>query len=595
MSSSTAGISVQDLVVVTAQGAAPIVRGVSFSVTPGCILGLVGESGSGKTTAGLALLAYARPGLKIAGGRINIGGVSMLDLPARELTTMRGREITYVPQDPATALHPGLRLRTQLAECLRDPADATTERLHALLRDVGLPNPDRILSAFPHELSGGQQQRIAIAMAFAPNPQAILMDEPTTALDVTTQTRVLQLVRAMARQHRTAVVYVSHDLAVVASLADQVAVLYSGEIVESGSAEQVLGRRLHPYTAALLRAVPDPDHALMLQGLTGHAPDPARRPPGCAFTSRCDLAEEACRLSPPAVVVKEDSHLVRCRRAGETALAAPKLLTRRPAANPQTTPLLTVRHLRAWHGQPVLHDISIDIAPGRCTAIVGESGSGKTTLARCIAGLHSRWDGQINLAGQALAHAAGQRSREHLRRIQYVFQNPYASLNPRQTIGQSLMVAARHLRGPKAVSGTDILAALASVGLPARAAEAYPGQLSGGQRQRAAIARGLICQPDLLVCDEITSALDVSIQATIVELLTHLQQERGLSMIFVAHNIGLVRSLAQNILVLQSGRIVESGPTETVLSAPSSEETARLMRDAPRFNAALHEAPAYLI
>ncbi|MCB8877549.1 ABC transporter ATP-binding protein [Acidisoma silvae] len=587
-----AGIVVEDLQVVTAQGAAPIVRGISFAVTPGSILGLVGESGSGKTTAGLALLAHARPGLKIAAGRVSIGGVSMLNLSARELRTMRGREITYVPQDPATALHPGLRLRTQLAECLRNPADATDERLHRLLEDVGLPDPARILSAFPHELSGGQQQRIAIAMAFAPQPQAILMDEPTTALDVTTQTRVLHLVRAMAQQHRTAIVYVSHDLAVVAALADQVAVMYAGEIVEAGTAAQVLERRLHPYTGALLRAVPDPDQALVLKGLSGHAPDPAHRPPGCAFAARCDLAEDACRLAPPADLVAEPGHVVRCRRMGQTAISRPQAMAQPILSQPQAAPLLTLSGLGAWHGRQVLHDIAIDIAGGRCTAVVGESGSGKTTLARCIAGLHAHWTGDIRLNGAPLRPSAGQRSREQLRRIQYVFQNPYASLNPRQTIGQSLLVAGRHLRGSKAISRSEILAALASVGLPHRAADAFPGQLSGGQRQRAAIARGLICQPDLLVCDEITSALDVSIQATIVELLLRLQQQRGLSMLFVAHNIGLVRSIAQDIIVLQAGRIVESGPTQVVLSAPKAKETARLMQDAPRFAAGLQVAPA---
>ncbi|WP_227308950.1 oligopeptide/dipeptide ABC transporter ATP-binding protein [Acidisoma cellulosilyticum] len=585
----SAGIAVRQLTINTTDGGVPIVRGISFTVAPGSILGLVGESGSGKTTAGLALLGYARSGLKIAGGSVSIGGVSMLDLPERELVAMRGREITYVPQDPATALHPGLRLRTQMAECLRQPSGAREQALHGMLQDVGLPDPARILASYPHELSGGQQQRIAIAMAFAAKPQAIVMDEPTTALDVTTQTRVLQLVRALAQQHRTAVVYVSHDLAVIASLADQVAVMYSGEIVESGTAAQVIGRRLHPYTHALLRAVPDPDRALWLEGLPGQAPDPAQRPPGCVFAPRCGLAEPACTTQSPDPVLAEPDHMVRCFRAGSLHIAAPRLLPAVPRPAQPVSPLLRLTAVQAWHGRKVLHDIALDIAPGRATAIVGESGSGKTTLVRCIAGLHSAWTGEIALAGQPLATKAKARPLEQLRRIQYVFQNPYASLNPRQTIGQSLLVAARHLRRGERISRNETLAVLASVGLPAAVIDALPGQLSGGQRQRAAIARGLICQPELLICDEVTSALDVSIQATVIELLTRLQAERGLTILFVAHNIGLVRSLAQDIVVMQAGQLVESGETQTVLSAPIAAETIRLMRSAPRFGAAAQD------
>ena len=587
------GIAVTDLTVVVRKTGAVIVRGISFAVAPGGILGLVGESGSGKTTAGLAMLAYARSGLRIAGGSVIIGGVSMLDLPDRALARMRGRDVAYVPQDPAVALHPGLRLRTQLAECLRDETGAVEDRLRALLEEVGLPDPARILAAYPHELSGGQQQRVAIAMAFAPRPQAILMDEPTTALDVTTQTHVLRMVKSLAARHRAAIVYVSHDLAVVAALADRVAVMYSGEIVEAGASAQVLREPLHPYTRALIRAVPNPDRAIRLQGLGGYAPEPSHRPPGCVFAPRCPIVEVRCTtLSPPAVDAAP-GHVVRCLRAGTTepamhGAASPfSLPAERQAREQERGPLVRLHAVSAWHDRTILHDVTLDIAAGRCTALVGESGSGKTTLARCIAGLHARWTGDITLDGTALRPAARQRSLEQLQRVQYVFQNPYASLNPRQTIGRSLMIAGRHLRREEAaVSHAEVLAVLASVGLPAATAEALPGQLSGGQRQRAAIARGLICAPDLLICDEVTSALDVSIQATIVELLTRLRESRGLSILFVAHNIGLVRSLAQDVVVMQAGRIVESGPVADVLSAPRAAETMRLMRDAPRFERA---------
>jgi peptide/nickel transport system ATP-binding protein len=586
---SGAGITVKDLTVVAWKSGAVIVRGISFAVAPGGILGLVGESGSGKTTAGLALLAYARSGLRIAGGSVTIGGVSMLDLSDPALSRLRGRHVAYVPQDPAVALHPGLRLRTQLAECLRDPDRSSEEHLRALLEEVGLPDPARILAAYPHELSGGQQQRVAIAMAFAPEPQAILMDEPTTALDVTTQTLVLQMVKTLAARRRTAIVYVSHDLAVVASLADRVAVMYSGEIVESGASTQVLREPRHPYTRALIRAVPNPDRAVRLEGLGGHAPDPLQRPRGCVFAPRCPIVETGCRtLSPPSVDAAP-GHVVRCLRADtmkrETHATAS---TQLPRAVQESRPLVRLESVSAWHDRKILHDVTLGIAAGRCTALVGESGSGKTTLARCIAGLHANWTGGITLDGEALQPAARQRPLEQLRRVQYVFQNPYASLNPRQTIGRSLMIAGRHLRrGAPAVWRAEVIAVLASVGLPATTADALPGHLSGGQRQRAAIARGLICAPDLLICDEVTSALDVSIQATIVELLTRLRETGGLSILFVAHNIGLVRSLAQDVVVMQAGRIVESGPVAAVLSAPKASETMRLMRDAPRFEMAV--------
>jgi peptide/nickel transport system ATP-binding protein len=585
-----AGIEMKNLRVVLTRNDAPIVRNVSLNVEPGSILGLVGESGSGKTTVGLSLLGYARSGLRIAGGAIRIGGVSMLDIRSSELTSMRGREVAYVPQDPAVALHPGLRLRTQLAECLRDPPRLLDMALYTLLEEVGLQDPARILASYPHELSGGQQQRIAIAMAFAPRPQAIVMDEPTTALDVTTQTLVLAMIKTLAARHRTAILYVSHDLSVVDSLAHHVAVMYSGEIVESGGCEQVLRKPLHPYTQALIRAVPDPDRPLLLRGLSGHAPEVSDRPTGCTFAYRCGLAETACTRAPPDEIEAEAGHVVRCIR-----LDASRPQSARAAAMPveavarSQPPLVSIRELDAWHGKQVLHGIGLDIASGRCTALVGESGSGKTTLARCIAGLHPNWSGSVLFDGKPLPKTAYKRPLEMLRRVQYVFQNPYASLNPRQTIGHSLTIAARHLRPESAEAlRSEILDVLAAVGLPPHFADLHPGQLSGGQRQRAAIARGLICRPDLLICDEVTSALDVSIQATIVELLTGLRESRKLSILFVAHNIGLVRSIAQDVAVMQSGAIVESGTVETVLSAPKAPETKRLMRDAPRFTFSTH-------
>jgi peptide/nickel transport system ATP-binding protein len=579
---SAIALEVRDLRVVVAGSAAVVVDEISFDLQPGEILGLVGESGSGKTTVGLALLGHCRRGLSIAGGSVLLAGEDLLRFDEQRLRRIRGRLVCYVPQDPATALNPALRIRTQLAECLEDASEA---RLVELLAEVKLPARAEFLEAYPHQLSGGQQQRVAVAMAFANRPRLIVMDEPTTGLDVTTQAHVLETVRQLCTRHGGATVYVSHDLAVVVSLASRVAVMYAGRIVEMGPTARVLGEPDHPYTRALIRAVPELEAGQRLHGIAGQAPEPGRRPKGCSFAPRCPLALAACGATAPAPVTIAPDHTVRCIRAAERE-PAPSLAAE-PADETKTAPapLLEIADLAAFHGpKQILHGVSLALARRRCLALVGESGSGKTTLARCIAGLHRQLDGAMRFEGTALATGARSRPPALRRRIQYVFQNPYASLNPRRSIGQSIAVAlgeferlsARELRA-------RVAAALASVALPASAAERFPHQLSGGQRQRAAIARALILEPELLICDEVTSALDVSVQAVIVELLARLQRERGLAMLFVTHNLPLVLSVAQEVAVMQDGRIVERGAVEQVLHRPEAAETRRLLEDAPRF------------
>jgi peptide/nickel transport system ATP-binding protein len=582
-------LELRDLRVVVAGSGAEVVDEVAFSLAPGEVLGLVGESGSGKTTVGLAILGHCRRGLAIAGGSVEIAGENLLAVGEDRLRAIRGRLVCYVPQDPATALNPALRVRTQLAECLENDASSSDERLLKLLTEVRLPVAPGFLDAYPHQLSGGQQQRIAVAMAFANRPRVIVMDEPTTGLDVTTQAHVLETVRQLCARHGVAAVYVSHDLAVVASLASRVAVMYAGRIVEMGPTARVLGRPDHPYTRALIRAVPELEGAATLSGIPGQAPEPGRRPKGCSFAPRCALALAACSdASPPPVTVGPD-HSVRCIRA-ETR-EAPRPSGGRPAevAPDNARPLLEVAGLGASHGpKQILQGISFVLAQRRCLALVGESGSGKTTLARCIAGMHRQLSGSMRFRGTDLAVGARRRPSEFRRRIQYIFQNPYASLNPRRSIGQSIAVALaefEQLTGAEANKRVD--AALESVALTAGAGDRLPHQLSGGQRQRAAIARALILEPELLICDEVTSALDVSVQAVIVELLAELQRERGLAMLFVTHNLPLVRSIAQEIAVLQGGRIVEQGAVDHVLEKPRAAETRRLLKDAPRFAASV--------
>lgn len=561
-----------------------VVKDVALTIKPGEIIGLVGESGSGKSTAGLAVLAHARHGLKIAGGHVQVAGMSVLGLSEDEIRDLRRHHVAYVPQDPGTALNPSLTVRTQLAEKLHPSGKVPDEMLFPLLEEVKLPATAEFLSRFPHQMSGGQQQRVGIAMAFAVRPALIVMDEPTTGLDVTTQAHVLETIRRLCIEHNVASIYVTHDLAVVAGIADRVAVMYSGRIVEIGPTKDVLFQSRHPYSRALVQAVPHMHAQSAMVGIAGQAPDPAHRPQGCAFAPRCKLADDRCRTQlPPTTEISAD-HQSQCWKPESVTFTAPARVALDLSAY-DAKPLLTVQGLQAsYSGKTILHNVEFSVARGECTALVGESGSGKTTLSRSLAGLHREWRGKVELAGVPLAPAARKRDTELLRRVQYVFQNPYASLNPRRTIGDSLTLARRQLTDDSAdAARRSTLEVLDRVALPARFADRLPREMSGGQRQRAAIARALVVDPDLMICDEVTSALDVSVQAVIIDLLGELQRDSGLTMLFVTHNLPLVCNMAQKVIVLRAGQIVENGSVEAILQNPSSEETRRLMADAPDF------------
>jgi peptide/nickel transport system ATP-binding protein len=587
-------VAVAGLRVVLAQGGADVVDEVSFDIAPAEVLGLVGESGSGKTTVGLALLGHSRRGTRIAAGAVRVGATEVLSLSERERRQLRGQIISYVPQDPAAALNPALRVGTQLREVLQAHGvgacgQEREERLAEMLREVALPDDPAFIRRYPHELSGGQQQRIALAMAFACRPRLVVLDEPTTGLDVTTQAHVLATVRQLAAAHQVAALYISHDLAVVAALARRVAVMYAGRIVEIGPADRLFAGAAHPYSRRLVAAIPRLAGSRTLTGIPGRAPAPGQRPPGCAFAPRCALAIDACSRAMPALTVAGAGQLVRCLRPAEiSGLPASAGLADGPPALATSGQVLSVEQLSACYGAViVVRDISFGLAPGECLALVGESGSGKTTLARAITGLHRPAAGRVLLNGQLLAGTARHRSAEARRQIQYVFQNPYGSLNPRRTVGQIV-------RQPLEVTGGTtrrqadqrVAAALEQVSLSAAAARRFPDQLSGGERQRVAIARALVCGPAVLICDEVTSALDVSVQAAIVELLARLRAGLGLAILFVTHNLPLVRSIAQHVAVMHHGQIIESGPTETVLQAPSGQYTRRLLTDSPALGAA---------
>ncbi|HEX4657918.1 MAG TPA: ABC transporter ATP-binding protein [Streptosporangiaceae bacterium] len=580
-------LKVTDLEVRLGRSGPDVVSEISFAVRAGEVLGLVGESGSGKTTVALALLGHARRGLRITSGQVLLDGKDLLALSPGDLRAARGARVSYVPHDPSSALNPTLRVGTQVREALRVHAgviDNPSERVVEVMRETYLDATPEMMRRYPHQLSGGQQQRIALAMAFACRPSLIVLDEPTTGLDVSTQRHVLDTVRSMCRSYAVAAVYVSHDLAVVSGLVSDVAVMYAGRIVEIGSTARLFREPVHPYTRGLLEAVPSPERAEVLTGIDGQQPRPGRRGAGCSFASRCGYTIDDCRTEAPEPVVIA-GRSVRCLRAWDIQASRPE----RPAVAacpPATTtaPTLSVRGVSASYGStPVLSDIWLDVPPRACVAVVGESGSGKTTLARCVSGLHSNWTGEIVFQGTPLARGARQRGKDVLQRVQYIFQNPYTSLNPRKTVGQ---IVDQQLDQFLDLSSRDraarVIQVLEDVSLGQDFLSRYPDQLSGGERQRVAIARALVVEPDLLICDEVTSSLDVSVQAIIVELLRRIQQERQLAMIFITHNLALVRSIAQSAVVLCDGAVAESGPVEQVLERPANPYTIRLMEDVPK-------------
>jgi peptide/nickel transport system ATP-binding protein len=589
-----APVHVDNLRIVLAGSRADIVDEIVIDIAPGEVLGLVGESGSGKTTVGMALLGYTRPGGEVTGGEVVIEGTNLAQLRDAQLRKIRGAVVSYVPQDPGTALNPALRIGTQLTEVLESHgglSDSEREaRIGETLEEVALPPDKEFRRRYPHQLSGGQQQRVAIAMAFAARPHVIVCDEPTTGLDVTTQARVLETVKDLCRSHQVAALYVSHDLAVVAELADRVAVMYAGRIVETGTRDQLFSTPRHPYTQRLLRAVPDLAGKRAVVGIPGRAPLPGHRPTGCFFEPRCSLADERCREAFPPVTNLGAGQAVRCYRAADTAgaLAAD---SGAGAAQPAKAGAeeLTVNDLNANYGsKPILFDIEMNVRRNECVALVGESGSGKTTLARCVAGLHRDYSGEVKLKDAVLPPSARQRSADVRRQIQYVFQNPYASLNPRRTVGQTI---ARQLQlffpGSRREVGARVAKCLDRVALSQEAMNRFPDQLSGGERQRVAIARALAAEPTVLVCDEVTSALDVSVQAAIIDLLRDLRQEVGLSILFITHNLALIRTIADRVCVMTGGRIVETGTVTEVFESPSAEYTRQLLANTPSIEAAL--------
>lgn len=587
-----AHVRVTNLSVSLANSNVLVVDKVSFELRHGEVLGLVGESGSGKTTAGLALMGYTRRGLRISGGSVNIGDRDILALSDSELRAVRGRVVAYVPQDPASALDPSMKVGAQLREVFAahpecvEPGRDVAQTIVGLFEAVHLPEAERVLNSYPHQLSGGQQQRVGIGMAFAARPELIIFDEPTTGLDVSTQKHFLETVRQLAAETGVAAVYVSHDLPVIAEIANQTAVMYAGRIVEYGPTRALFDQPQHPYTAGLCGAIPSADKTTELVGIAGQPPRPGRWPDGCAFADRCPAVTDDCRTGVPELLASHH-RLVRCIHPGAVAPPAGAPLRAGYTAAADADVAMRCEGMTARYGErTVLRKVDFVLPAGSCLAVVGESGSGKTTLARCLIGLHDNWSGMVQFNGEQLEPLSTKRSAAQRRAMQYIFQSPYNSLNPRKTVGEILEAPLKLFFDLNASERlARIRDTLFAVSLGPSFLNKFPSQLSGGERQRASLGRALIVNPAVLICDEITSALDVSVQASIVEELRALQHDRNLSLLFITHNLAVVRSIAQQVMVLDGGVIVERGMTETVLGAPAHPYTQQLLADIPAMTA----------
>lgn len=556
-----------------------ILDGVSCSVGAGEVLALVGESGSGKSTLGLAVLGHVRPGLEVTGGSTTIAGTDVWRLPPRRLSQLRGSVVSYVPQDASVSLNPSMRVRALLGELLRIhrsglSAAQRADRCRTALEEVQLPSDREFLARYVHQLSGGQQQRLGIALALVAEPSVIVLDEPTTGLDAITQQAIIDVVVHACRTRAAAALFITHDLEVARAVADRVLVLYSGRLAEHGSSQQLLTAPAHPYTRGLLAAVPHIDRRIQLRGIPGAAPAASDRPRGCAFHPRCPVAIDVCSSVVPQPELLGAGHSAACHvpQSAPMQIREPDAIDDRAASEGG----LAAHDLVVAYGRKqVLHGVSLQVPSGTCLGLVGASGSGKTSLSRALVGLVTPSGGSVSLNGRTLAGSVDDRDTAARQTLQYVFQNPYGSLNPRKTILDILQQPARAFD----IEYSRAIAAewLDQVKLSSRVLDRRPDALSGGERQRVAIARALVPNPEYLICDEVTAPLDVSVQASIVELIRSIMLESGVGILFVTHDLGVIRSLATEVAIIQNGDLVELGSTDTVFDAPSSPYAEQLL------------------
>jgi peptide/nickel transport system ATP-binding protein len=587
-------------------------EGVSLTVEAGECLGIVGESGSGKTMTALSVMQLLPPGGHITGGRVLLDGQVISALDDEAMRHVRGNEIGMIFQDPMTSLNPTMTIGDQIAETVRlhrgADRQAAAARAVEVLGLVGMPRPAERIRAYPHQLSGGMRQRVMIAMALAAEPKLLIADEPTTALDVTIQKQILELIDDLRKRLGMAVILVTHDLGVIAGRADRAVVMYAGRVMEDTSTLRLFGNPRHPYTEALFAALPEKaaDVSGRLYNIPGQPPDLTRPPAGCKFAPRCRYAQDSCRAAEPPLEGGWD-HRYRCffpvgaasDDAGAAAVAAAERVeaSRQRAARAAADggPLVAVQHLvknfpvtagavlqRKIGEVSAVADVSFAIAPGQTFGMVGESGCGKTTIGRLIAGLEKPTAGSIVLDGENLARLSTRERRRRAPKVQLMFQDSYASMDPRMRVGPILREPLAIQRiGGRSEQQARIDAMLDEVGLPRAAVERYPHEFSGGQRQRLGLARALILQPKLLVADEPVSALDVSIQAQILNLMQDLQRDLGLTYLFISHDLSVVRYMSDVIGVMYLGKLVEVGPADDVYYRPVHPYTKGLVDAIP--------------
>ena len=578
-----------------------ILRNVTTNIKKGETVGIVGESGSGKSTLALAMMGYVKHGLFTMGGECLFDTSNLLNMNNKELEKIRGRKIAMIPQNAGQSLTPNLKIGYQIEEALKLHTNLNEkerkDRISVLLKDVRLPSPDTMALRYPHELSGGQQQRVAVAMALAGNPELLLLDEPTTGLDVTTQAHVLELLKDIAKDTGTSMVYVSHDLGAIAQVCDRVIVMYAGEIVLEGPVRKILKEPIHPYTYGLLKSIPKLSLDGLPDSMPGTQPQPGHVGEGCSFYERCTISDEKCKVTAPKLeYVKKIDTYVRCFHYNKVTDKKDKdiLLNNSQEKKIDINEILNLTDISISYAKqsfldqmfnkitdsnPTVKDINIQIRKGETIALVGESGSGKSTILKSIAGLLKAKEGQIKFdKDQILSEDLKQRSSDNLRAIQLIFQNPDESLNPNQTVEQILSQPLRlyfDLKGEELKK--NIIELLKKVRLGDFYMSRYPRQLSGGEKQRIAVARAFAAKPDIILCDEVTSALDVSVQAAVLDLLKSLKDDFGTTYIFVSHDLAVVKAISDRVAVLYQGRLCEIGPKQNVYNFPSHPYTEVLL------------------
>ena len=590
------------------------VRDVSFDIFRGENLGLVGESGCGKSTVAFSIVNFLGRNGKITHGDIFFKGEQLLNRSEKELRQLRGADISMVYQEPMSALNPSMRIQDQLAESLIThrglPKNQAFEESIATLKKVYMPDPEAVMLRYPHQLSGGQQQRVLIAMAMLNNPSLLIMDEPTTALDVTVEAAVLDLIAELQERYQTATLYISHNLGVVARVSHKVAVMYAGEIVELADTHTIYRNPIHPYTMGLMRCLPDvdaPKGTRILQPIKGRVPSPANLPQGCIFYPRCTFAISDCESKHPDLVEVSKGHQARCLRSLEWKVV--KMAWEMEEIEKQPCPgrtilddktILNVKQVKVYYPVPfktvggfiglekrrfvhAVDNVSFMIQHGRTLGIVGESGCGKSTLAKAIVGLEPLSGGKIDFLGLDISQPINRRTKATIKEIQMVFQDPNGVLNPSYSVGDQIAFSLRRFKTvPANQVRTEVERLLQAVKLDASYYSRLPRQLSGGEKQRIGIARAISTNPAMVVCDEPVSALDVSVQAAVLNLLLEIQNTSNTTMILISHDLSSVRFFADDVAVMYLGRVVEIGSCESIYQPPNHPYTIALLAAVPR-------------